>query len=98
MYFVNKSQEKIRIPIIRYKGTIGEVSVNLQYTDITAKYGLNYTGAENIKFGNGLTNVLEIPLFEIDGNEGDILFGIKLYNPEGGAKVEKIIETKIGEW
>ena len=97
MYFVNKSQENISVPIIRYKGSIGEVSVNLQYTDMTARYGLNYTGKEIIIFGHGQTNVLEIQFFEIDGNEGDILFGIKLYNPEGGAKVEKIIETKIGE-
>ena len=97
MYFVNKYHEKIRISIIRNKGSIGEVSVNLQYTDIIAKYGLNYTGEENIKFGNGQTNVLEIPLFEIDGNEGDILFRIKLCNPEGGAKIENIIQTEIGE-
>ena len=84
--------------MIRYNGSYGQVSVKFEYIDITAKYGLNYIGEGQIKFGNGQSrNVLEIPLFEIDGNEGDILFGIKLYNPEGGAKVEKIIETKIGE-
>ena len=65
---------------------------------MTAKYGLNYIGEGQIKFGHDQTsNVLKLPLFELDGNEGDILFGIKLYNPEGGAKAEKIIETKIGE-
>ena len=84
--------------MIRYNGSYGQVSVNLQYTDMSAKYGLNYIGESQIKFENGQThNILKLPLFEFDGNEGDILFGIKLYNPEGGAKVEKIIETKIGE-
>ena len=65
---------------------------------MSAKYGLNYTGEGQIKFQHGQTNnVLKLPFFELDGNEGDILFGIKLYIPEGGAKVDKIIETKIGE-
>ena len=98
MNYVNKSQDNVYINISRYHGSIGKVSVNLQYIDITAKYGLNYTGEGQIKFQHGQTrNVLKLPLFELDGNEGDILFGIKLYNPEGGAKVEKTIETKIGE-
>ena len=85
--------------MIRYNGSYGQVSVKFEYIDITAKYGLNYIGEGQIKFGNGQSrNVLKLPLFEIDGNEGDILFGIKLYNPEGGAKVDKIINTKISEW
>ena len=95
---VNKSQDNIYINISRYHGTIGEVSINLQYIDITSKFGLNYTGKGQIKFQHGQTRkVLKLPLFELDGNEGDVLFGIKLNDPEGGAKVDKIIETKIGK-
>ena len=84
--------------MIRHHGTIGEVSVNLLYIDMSAKYGLNYTGEGLIKFGHGETkNVLKIPMIELEGNEGDILFEIKLYDPEG-AKVENINQTVIGEW
>ena len=65
---------------------------------MTAKYGLNYTGEGQIKFGNLEThNVLKIPLLEVRGKEGDILFAIKLYDPEGSAKAENIIQTQIGE-
>ena len=66
---------------------------------MTAFNGLNYTGGEGqIKFGNGETkNVLKIPLIKLEGKEGYLLFEIKLYNPEGGAKVESIIQTTIGE-
>ena len=85
--------------MIRYNGSYGQVSVKFQYIDITAKYGLNYTGEGLIIFGHGETqNVLNIPIIELEGNEGaDMLFEIKLYNPEGGAKVENIYKTVIGE-
>ena len=99
LYSISKYQSNVSIALIRHHGTIGEVSVNLLYIDMTAKYGLNYTGEGQIKFHHGQTsNVLKLPLFEFDGNEGDILFGIKLNDPEGGAKVENIIQTEIGEW
>ena len=65
---------------------------------MSAKYGLNYTGEGLIKFGHGETeNVLKIPIIELGGNEGDLRFEIKLYHPEGGATVENIIKTAIGE-
>ena len=65
---------------------------------MTAKYGLNYTGEGLIKFGHRETeNVLKIPIIELEGNEGDLLFEIKLYSPEGGATVENINKTVIGE-
>ena len=65
---------------------------------MSAKYGLNYTGEGLIKFGHGETqNVLNIPNIVFEGNEGDILFEIKLFEPAGGAKVEKINQTVIGE-
>ena len=65
---------------------------------MSAKYGLNYTAEGLIKFGHGETeNVLKIPIIELEGNEGDLLFEIKLYSPEGGATVENIIKTVIGE-
>ena len=65
---------------------------------MTAKYGLNYTGEGQIKFQHGQSqNVLKIPIIDFGGKEGDILFEIKLYDPEGVAKVENFNETVIGE-
>ena len=60
--------------------------------------GLNYSGGDGqIKFGHGKTHhLLEIPILELEVEEGDIPFEIELYSPEGGAKVENIIKTKIG--
>ena len=98
LYSISKYQSNVSIALIRHHGTIGEVSVNLLYIDMTAKYGLNYTAEGLIKFGHGETeNVLKIPIIELGGNEGDILFEIKLYDTEGGATVENIIKTAIGE-
>ena len=68
---------------------------------MTALKGINYTGEEGlIKFKHGQTNkyTLKFPLFDLDGKEGDILFEIALHDPEGGAKIENIIQTAIGEW
>ena len=65
---------------------------------MTTKYGLNYTGEGQIKFGHSETqNMLKISITDLRGKEGDILFEIKLYNPEGGAIVENINQTVIGE-
>ena len=66
---------------------------------MTAFHGLNYTGGEGlIRFDHGETkNVLKIPIIELEGKEGDLLFEIILYDPEGGATVENIIKTIIGE-
>ena len=65
---------------------------------MSAKYGLNFTGEGLIKFGHGETqNVLKIPIIELEGKEVDILFEIKLYDPEGGATVGNINKTLIGE-
>ena len=77
----------------------GDVAVKWISKDVTAFSGINFTGGEGqIKFGIGETkNVLKFPLFDLDGKEGDILFEIKLYDPEGGAKVENINQTVIGE-
>ena len=97
-FSVSKSQDNVSVSFIRHHGTIGEVSVNLQYIDGTAKNGLNYTGETRIKFGHGETqNVLKIPCHELGGVEGDTLFKIKLYDPKGGAKIENIIQTQISE-
>ena len=41
--------------------------------------------------------MLKIPIIELEGKEGDILFEIKLYDPEGGAAVGNINKTVIGE-
>ena len=96
--YISKSKSNVSITLIRHHGTIGEVSINLLYIDMSAKYGLNFTGEGLIKFGHGETqNVLNIPIIELGGNEGDILFEIKLYDTEGGATVENIIKTAIGE-
>ena len=79
----------------------GDVSVKWKTIDVTALNGLNYTGGEGqIKFEHGQTNkyVLKFPLFDLVGKEGDILFEIKLYDPEGGATVENINKTVIGEY
>ena len=67
---------------------------------MTALNGFNYTGGKGqIKFEHGQTNkyTLKFPLFDLDGKEGDILFEIKLYSPEGGATVGNINKTVIGE-
>ena len=99
-YGVSKSQGVVEISILRIISKDGDVTVKWKTKDVTAFNGLNYTGGEGqIKFGNGETNkyMLKFPLFDLDGKEGDILFEIKLYNPEGGATVENINKTVIGE-
>ena len=100
MYYVSKSQGNVSISLIRHHGSIGEVSVNLQYINMTAKSGLNYVGGVGlVKFGHDENhNELKIPILQLGGGEeGDILFEMKLYDPEGGAKVKNIIQTKISE-
>ena len=99
-YGVSKSEGVVEIPILRTFSNDGDVSVKWKTKDVTAFNGLNYTGGEGvIKFEHGQTNkyTLKFPLLDLDGKEGDILFEIKLYDPEGGAKVENIIQTAIGE-
>ena len=79
----------------------GDVAVKWKTKDVTAFNRLNYTGGEGlIKFEHGQTNkyTLKFPLFDLDGKEGDILFEIKLYDPEGGPTVENINKTVIGEY
>ena len=100
MYGVSKSQGIVEIPILRVISNDGDVAVKWKTKDVTAITGFNYTGGEGvIKFEHGQTNkyTLTFPLFDLDGKEGDILFEIKLYDPEGGAKVGNIIQTAIGE-
>ena len=99
MYYVSKSQGVVEISILRTLSNDGDVAVKWKTKDVTAFNGLNYTGGEGqIKFGNGETkNVLKIPIIELEGKEGDILFEIKLYDPEGGATVGNINKTVIGE-
>ena len=78
----------------------GDVAVKWKTKDVKAFNGLNYTGGEGvIKFEHGQTNkyMLKFPLFDLDGKEGYLLFEIKLYDPEGGATVENINTTVIGE-
>ena len=97
-YYVNKSQRNLSVSLIRQHGSTEEVSVNIHYIDMTVKYGITYTGEVQMKFGHGETqNVLEIQILELEGKEGDMLFGIKLYNPEGGARIENVNQTVIGE-
>ena len=99
-YFVSKSHDIVEIPILRVISNDGDVAVKWKTKDMTALNGLNYTGGEGvIKFEHDQTHeyVLKFPLFDLDGKEGDILFEIKLYNPEGGATVENNIQTVIGE-
>ena len=99
-YGVSKSQGVVEISILRTLSNDGDVAVKWKTKDVTALNGFNYTGGEGqIKFGNGETkNVLKIPIIELEGKqEGDILFEIKLYDPEGGAKVENINQTVISE-
>ena len=99
-YGVSKSQGIVEIPILRVISNDGDVAVKWKTKDVTALNELNYTGGEGvIKFEHGQTNkyTLTFPLFYLDGKEGDILFEIKLYDPEGGATVENIIQTAIGE-
>ena len=99
MYGVSKSQGIAEISILRKISKDGDVAVKWKTKDVTAFNGLNYTGGEGlIKFENGETkNMLKIPIIELEGKEGDILFEIKLYNPEVGSKVENINQTVIGE-
>ena len=100
MYGVSKSQGVVEISILRTLSNDGDVAVKWKTKDVTALNGFNYTGGEGqIKFGNGETkNVLKIPIIELGGKEGDILFWIRLYNPEGVAKLEKSVnQTAIGE-
>ena len=98
-YGVSKSQSIVEISILRTISKDGDVAVKWKTKDVTALNGFNYTGGEGqIKFGNGETkNVLKIPIIELEGKEGDILFEIKLYDPEGGATVGNINKTVIGE-
>ena len=99
-YGVSKSQGVVEISILRKISKDGDVAVKWKTKDVTAITGFNYTGGEGvIKFEHDQTHkyVLKFPLFDLDGKEGDILFEIKLYDPEGGAKVENIIQTAIGE-
>ena len=98
-YGVSKSQGVVEISILRTLSNDGDVAVKWKTKDVTALNGFNYTGGEGqIKFGNGETkNVLKIPINELEGKEGDILFEIKLYDPEGGATVGNINKTVIGE-
>ena len=98
-YGVSKSQGVVEISILRTLSNDGDVAVKWKTKDVTALNGFNYTGGEGqIKFGNGETkNVLKIPIIELEGKEGDLLFEIILYDPEGGATVENIIKTVIGE-
>ena len=99
-YGVSKSKGVVEISILRTLSNDGDVAVKWKTKDVTAFNGLNYTRGEGqIKFEHGQTNkyVLKFPLFDLDGKEGDILFEIKLCDPEGGAKVENIIQTTIGE-
>ena len=74
--------------------------MNLQFIDMTAKNGLNYVGGVGlVKFEHDENhNELKIPILQLGGEEGDTLFEIKLYDPKGGAKVKKIIQTRISEW
>ena len=89
----------MQIPILRTIINDGDVSVKWKTINVAALNGLNYTGGEGqIKFSHGESRkVLKIPILELEGKEGDILFEIALFDPEGGAKVENIIQTKIGE-
>ena len=98
-YGVSKSQGVVEISILRTLSNDGDVAVKWKTKDVTALNGFNYTGGEGqIKFGNGKTkNVLKIPIIELDGKEGNLLFEIILYDPEGGATVENINKTEIGE-
>ena len=99
-YFVSQSHDTADIPILRTISNDGDVAVKWKTKDATALNGFNYMGGEGlIKFEHGQTNkhMLKFPLFDLDEKEGDMLFEIKLYNPEGGAKVENIIQTTIGE-
>ena len=99
MYGVSKSQGVVEISILRKISKDGDVSVKWKTADVTALNGFNYTGGEGqIKFGNGETkNVLKIPIIELEGKEGDLLFEIILYDPEGGATVGNINKNVIGE-
>ena len=99
-YGVSKSQGVVEISILRTLSNDGDVAVKWKTKDVTALNGFNYTGGEGqIKFGNGQTNkyTLKFPLFDLDGKEGDLLFEIKLYDPEGGATVGNINKNVIGE-
>ena len=99
-YGVSKSQGIVEIPILRVISNDGDVAVKWKTKDVTAITGFNYTGGEGvIKFEHGQTNkyMLKFPLLDLDGKEGDNLFEIKLYSPEGGATVEIINKTAIGE-
>ena len=96
---MSQSHDAAGITIIRTIGKEGNVSAKWRTIDVIAFNGLNYTGGEGeIKFGENKTHhTLEIPILELEGEEGDILFEIELFGPDGGAKVENIIKTEIGK-
>ncbi|XP_046660345.1 sodium/calcium exchanger 3-like isoform X1 [Homalodisca vitripennis] len=89
---VKESAGFVRVPIIRYKGSDGEVSFKYKTIDRSALSGRDYVGGSGtITFKNMETRLLlEIPIINDFDPEKDEHFEVELFDPTNGARIGNI--------
>jgi hypothetical protein len=86
---IREGAGSVTLIVARREGAAGEVSVDYQTTDGTAKAGSDYTAASGtLTFGPGqLSRAITIPVEKDTISEGVETFTVALSNPTGGAKL-----------
>ena len=85
------------VTVLRLYNTNGAVSVDYETTNGTALAGVNYTAsAGTLSFTNGETiKTISIPLLYFTNVTGDLGFGLRLFNPAGGAQLTGLSNTVV---
>lgn len=96
-YEVLESVGSVEVIVDRMKGSDGEVTVEYETTNGTAKEDQDYeetTGTLTFKAGEA-QKVIYVPILKDSNNEADESFSVKLSNPTGGAILQTPSTTTI---
>ncbi|XP_075224296.1 sodium/calcium exchanger Calx-like isoform X1 [Lycorma delicatula] len=94
---VKESAGFVSVPVVRNRGSDGEVTVKYKTIDKSAISGRDYKGGSGeLTFKHGETRLLlEIPIINDFDPEKDECFEIELFDPTGGARIGNINRTAI---
>lgn len=94
---VKESAGSVEVPVIRLKGSDGEVTVKWKTIDRSAISGRDYKGGSgDLTFKSGeIRRLLEIPIINDFDPEKDEHFEIELYDASGGARIGNINRVAI---